>query len=204
MNGLRRLCRFGTVLVALALGLAGCGTPGAPLKLASDTGVRAAQLAGTLAEFSDAQAQLANLRAENLATTLRQYEVVAYEQARLMEAMRLAGETEKLQRYHDLVASSEKLAQMRLALPVTVEKQRALLLSAQSELRAPVEELNAVAQSLVALGQEMGVKAWLEYYATYAVQVGHIVKEKQKAIDQAKATAQNDNQELRKVLRTPK
>lgn len=192
------------VVAALVLGAAGCGTPRAPLKLASDTGARAAQLAGTLGQFSQAQAQLAGLRAENLATTLRQFEAVNYEQARLMEAMRLAGETERLQRYNDLVASSEKLAQMRLALPATVEKQRTMLLAAQSQLRAPVEELNAVSQSLVALGQEMGVKAWLEYYAAYAVQVGRIIKEKQKAIDLAETIAQNDNLDLRKQLRAPK
>src|SRR6266853_1349717 len=148
-----------TITVGL-VGLAGCGTPTVALKLATDTGARASQFASRLADFADAKGNLAELRTENMATTVRQYELVEYEQARLMEAMRLGGQTDKLALYNELATSSEKLAKMKTSIPDAVEKQRKMFLASQAQLKVPIKELTAVSQSLVALGQEMGFKAW--------------------------------------------
>lgn len=187
-----------SVIAGTLLGAAGCATPKPALRLATDTGARVSQVAGRLAEFVEAKAILAELRTENMASTLSQYETIGYAQARRMEAMELAGEGDRLALYKQLVARSEALARMKGAAGAAAERHRNLMRTSQAELQGPLKELNAVSQSLASLGKEMGFKAWIEHYARYAQQVSEMVKEKQKKIEEAKKQAEEMNQELQK------
>ncbi len=185
------------LLVSAVCLLGGCGTPKPVLNLATDTGVHVSQVATRLSGFVDAQTTLAQLRSENLAATLRQYGEVEYAQARRVEAMRLGGEAAKVALYENLVATSEKLYQMKSAIPVAVQKQRNLALASQQGLDAPIKDLNSISQSLAALGKEMSLKAWVAYYAEFGDKVGEIIRQKQKAIDDVKQKAQSTNQQLK-------
>jgi hypothetical protein len=195
MHSVYQFTKF--VSVAGLAWVTGCATGSDPAsKLATTTGANAARLGAQLQSFADHQQAMAKLRADTMAYTVSEMGEANYRSSRTLEALRLAGQSDALVFYTNLITSSETLAALRESLPVQQAQVESLILNAQKQLSPPTKQLNAVSEQLAALGKNMSFSDWLTFLYGYGEDVDTAFDQQKQLLTSAETNAVSLNSQL--------
>ena len=172
-------------MIALCVGLAGCGTPQAALDQANNGAALTMSLQSELQNFRAVQANVAKARIDSVrrqSAMLATYEAEAAFDERVVKA---AGKDDALKLYTTLKDLADSRAKDEQALNTKIAEMDESFGKLLTPLPDSTQKLTATQKALAALGSELSAKERIALVASFAKSIKQTIDDNKKKIDAA-------------------